>query len=155
MDNMTKATEVYNSLVAMLNEREWNFAKDDEKMAISASLAGEDLPVDFIMRVYPDYDVVQLVSKLQFKMPESKRVEGAIAVAIANYGMVNGSFDYDITDGEIVFRMTTSYLGTDLSHDLLEKMIFVSASTVDSYNDRFFMLAKGMITVEDFASKDE
>ncbi len=154
MGNENKAREVYNSLVAMLNERDWNFAQDDEKMFISASIRGEDLPVEFIMRVMPDYDVVQLRSKLQFNMPEDKRIEGAIATSVANYGMINGSFDYDINDGEVAFRLTTSYTNSVLSYDLLEKMIYVSASTVDRYNDRFFMLAKGMMTLEDFIKKD-
>jgi hypothetical protein len=83
-------------------------------------------------------------------MPEDKRVEGAIAVSVANYGLVDGSFDYDISDGEIRYRLTSSYRESILSDDLFEYMIMCAASTVDDYNDRFFMLAKGMIDVEKF-----
>jgi hypothetical protein len=33
-------------------------------------------------------------------------------------------------------------------------MIMTAASTVDNYNDRFFMLAKGRMTVQQFIEQD-
>ncbi len=154
MSNEAKAREVYNSLVNMLNTRDWNFSQDDEELVVNARINGEDLPIDFIIRVIDKSEVIQFRSSLPIKMPEDKRVEGAIAVSVANYGMINGSFDYDIRDGELVFRLTTSYTGSTLSDDLLEKMIYISAGTIDRYNDRFFMLAKGKMTLDEFISAD-
>ncbi len=148
------AKKIYDALVNMLNERDWNFRQDDEKLMIQAVISTDDLPVDFIMRVVEGRDVVQFRSVLPIKMPEDKRVEGAIAVSVANYGMINGSFDYDINDGEIVFRLTTSFTGTMLSDDLLEKMILIGSGTIDRYNDKFFMLAKGMMTLQQFIEKE-
>ena len=87
-------------------------------------------------------------------MPEDKRQDGAIAVCAANYGLVDGSFDYDIGDGEIRFRLASSYRDSDLGPDLFEYMIMVAASMVDNYNDKLFMLAKGMMTVQQFIEKE-
>ena len=87
-------------------------------------------------------------------MPEDKRVDGAIAVCAANYGLVDGSFDYDLRDGEIRFRLTSSYRESALSEDLFEYMIMVSAATVDQYNDKFFMIAKGIMTVQQFLEQE-
>jgi hypothetical protein len=33
-------------------------------------------------------------------------------------------------------------------------MILVSAGTIDDYNDKFFMLGKNMMTVQDFFAKE-
>lgn len=33
-------------------------------------------------------------------------------------------------------------------------MIGLTVSTSDNYNDKFFMLAKGMMTIEDFVAKE-
>ncbi|MBR5123605.1 MAG: YbjN domain-containing protein [Clostridia bacterium] len=148
--DMKKAAEVYDTLCSMLDNIGWKYDKVEEKLMIKSGVKGEDLPIDFLVIVKPNNEVVQFISSLPFNMPEDKRVEGALAICAANYGMVNGSFDYDLSDGQILFRLTTSYRDSQLSEALFEYMIMVSASTIDKYNDRFFMLAKNMITLEKF-----
>ena len=151
---MRKAVEVYDTLCSMLDNINWKYEKVEEKLMIKSGVKGDDLPIDFLVIVKPNNEVVQFISSLPFNMPEDKRVEGALAICAANYGMVNGSFDYDLSDGQILFRLTTSYRESLLSEALFEYMVMVSASTIDKYNDRFFMLAKGMITLEQFIEMD-
>ena len=152
--DMRKAVEVYETLCSMLDNINWKYDKIEEKLMIKSGVKGDDLPIDFLVIVKPRNQVVQFISSLPFNMPEDKRVEGALAICTANYGLVDGSFDYDLSDGQIVFRLTSSYRESLLSEALFEYMIMVSASTIDKYNDRFFMLAKGMITLEQFMEMD-
>ena len=152
---MQRAKAVYDVLIRMLDTRDWKYEKHEDKLLIKSGIKGDDLPVEFIMIVKPKNEVVQFISSLPFNMPEDKRVDGAIAVCVANYGLVDGSFDYDLTDGEIRYRLTSSYCGDSvLSEDLFEYMIMVAASTVDRYNDKFFMLAKNMLTVQQFIEQE-
>lgn len=153
--NMTQAKEVYATLLRMLDNQKWNYEKEEEKLLIRCGLSSEDFPVEFIVVVKPDKEVVQFLSKIPCVIPEDKRAECAIAVCIANYGLCDGSFDYNISDGTIVFRMTSSYRESLISEKLFEYMIFTSAWTVDKYNDRFFMYAKGMMTLQDFIKKEK
>ncbi len=152
--DMKKAKEVYNGIIDMLDSRDWKYERHDEELLIKSGIKGDDLPIEFILFVKPENQVVQFLSRLPFNMPEDKRVDGAIAVAVANYGLVDGSFDYDISDGEIRYRLTSSYRSSYLSADLFEYMIMVAASTVDNYNDKFFMLSKGMLTVQQFIEQE-
>ena len=152
--NMQKAKEVFGTLTKMLDTRDWKYEKHEDKLLIKSGVKGDDLPVEFIVVVNPRNEVVQFISAMPFNMPEDKRVDGAIAVCAANYGLVDGSFDYDLRDGEISFRLTSSYRESTLSEDLFEYMIMVSASTVDQYNDKFFMIAKGMMTVQQFLEQE-
>lgn len=152
--NMKKAQEVYATIIRMLDTRDWKYSKHEEDLLIKSVLRGEDLPVEFILVVNPRNQVVQFISRLPFDIPEDKRVDGAIAVCTANYGLIDGSFDYDLRDGEIRYRLTCSYRDSQLSEDLFEYMIMTAASTVDNYNDRFFMLAKGRMTVQQFIEQD-
>ena len=147
---LEQARSVYAAILNMLDERGWKYEKFENDLVVRAGIKGDDLPIEFIMFVKPKNQVVQVVSKLPFNIPEDKRVEAAIAVSVANYGLVDGSFDYDISDGELRYRLTSSYRESLLGADLFEYMIMCAASTVDDYNDRFFMLSKGMIDVEKF-----
>ena len=152
--NMKKAKEVFDTLVNMLDTRDWKYEKHEDELLIESGIKGEDLPIDFIVVVNPKNEVVQFISSLPFNIPEDKRIDAAVAVCVANYGLVDGSFDYDIRDGEIRYRLTSSYRESIISEDLLEYMIMVSASTVDQYNDRFFMVSKGMMSIQQFIEKD-
>ena len=152
--NMQKAKEVYNTLISMLDSINWKYERHDDDLLIKSGVKGDDLPVEFIVYVKPKNEVVQFISSLPFNIPEDKRVDAAIAVCAANYGLVDGSFDYDLRDGEIRFRLTSSYRESKRSEALFEYMIMVAASTVDQYNDKFFMIAKGMLTVQQFLEQE-
>ena len=138
----------------MLDNMEWKYEKHEDDLLIKSGVKGDDLPIEFIMVVRPKNQVVQFISSMPFNMPEDKRVDGAIAVCVANYGLIDGSFDYDLRDGEIRFRLTCSYRESTLSEELFNYMVMVSASTVDNYNDKFFMIAKGMMTVQQFIEQE-
>ena len=148
--NMELAKRPFDTLVNMFETRNLKYDKNEEELIVRSGIKGDDLPIDFIVVVKPKNEVVQFLSKLPFNMPEDKIIDGAIAASAANYGLVDGSFDYNVMDGSIIFRLTSSYRDSILSEDLFEYMIMVSAATIDEYNDKFFMLAKGMIDIQKF-----
>ncbi len=147
---MKHAQQVYRTLCGALEAREWKFAKDEEKLRVDFGVSGDDMPMNFIIFVDAERQLIRLLSPLPFKMSESKRMEGAIATCAATYGMADGSFDYDISNGVIVFRMTASFRESLIGEDLFQYMISRTCATVDKYNDRFLALDKGMISFEDF-----
>ena len=153
-EDMRKAMEVYNTMCDMLDRKEWKYNKIEDELMIKSGVKGDDLPIDFFMRVNPRNEVVSFISILPFDIAEDKRIDLAIAICAANYGMVDGSFDFDITDGSIMFRLTSSYKDSQLGEDLFEYMLMVGASTVDEYNDKFFMISKGMLPLEQFIADE-
>ena len=153
--NMVKAKETYATLCKMLDNRDWHYDKMEDDLVIKSGIKGDDFPIEFIMRVNARNEVVSFISWMPFNVDESKRIDIALAVCAANYGLVDGSFDYDLSDGSILFRLTSSYKNTVLSEDLLEYMLMVSATTVDEYNDKFFMISKGMMTIQQFLEAEQ
>ncbi len=152
--DMKKAREVYDTLISMLDNIHFKYEKIEDKLMIKSGIKGDDLPVDFFVVVNPEKQVVQFLSVLPCNMPANKRVDGAIAVCVANYGLCDGSFDYNLSDGGIVFRMTSSYRESVLGEELFEYLIMVAAATVDTYNHKFFALATNMITVQQFIEQE-
>ncbi len=148
--NMKAALNVYETICQMFDDLDFKYERHDEDLVISCTVKGEDFPMDILFFVNADREIVQLISPLPFRISEEKRMDAAVAVAVANYGLINGSFDYDLSDGEIRFRATQSFLDSILGKDVFHYMLGASTSTIDKYNDRFFMLNKGMITVDQF-----
>ena len=145
-----KAEAVYELLCTALEHREWTFDKVEEDLVVRFAVNGDDMPLQFVMLVEEEKELVTLLSPLPFKMSESKRMDGAIAACAVSCGMADGSFDYDISEGGIAFRLVVSYRGSILSEGVLQYMISCSCAMVDQYNDRFLALNKGILSVEDF-----
>ncbi len=148
--NMKAAQNVYETICQMFDDMDFKYERHDEDMVISCTVRGDDFPMEMLFFVHADREIVQLISPMPYRINEEKRVDAAIAVAIANYGLVNGSFDYDMSDGEIRFRVTQAFMDSILGKEVFRYMIAAASSSIDKYNDRFFMLNKGMMTVEQF-----
>lgn len=147
---MVSANEVYQKLCAALDARSWTYEKEEEHLLVSFDVNGEDIPIRFLIRVDEERSLVSVMSPLPFDIPEEKRIEGALAVCAASNRLADGSFDYDLLDGSIVFRLTATYRDSVISEQLLQYMIDCTCFVVDEYNDRFLLLSKGLLNVEEF-----
>ncbi len=152
--NILIARQVYATLCAALDARKWNYQKEEDELLVHFGVNGDDIPMQFIIVVDAERQLVRLMSPLSFKMCEEKRMEGAIATCVASYGMADGSFDYDLSDGRIVFRMTASYRESQLGEGLFQYMISCACAMVDHYNEQFLALDKGLISISDFIEKE-
>ena len=150
MTNEQRAKIVFNKVKAHLDGNKFKYDCDDQEMSIVLRATGEDLPLLVLVRVDADRQLIRMLSPMPVKMPEDKRMEGAVASSVANYGIIAGNFDYDIRDGEIRFRVTQSFREGDVTDEIIHYMFGILFNTVDTYNDRFFMLAKGMMSLEQF-----
>ncbi len=148
------AQQVYGKLIAALETRKWTYSREDEKLLVRFTVYGDDLPMNMVMAVDAERQLIRLLSLLPFSMSENKRMEGAVATCVASFGLTDGSFDYNIEDGSIAFRQTCAFHDSDISEDLLHYMISWACGVIDKYNDQFFAIEKGYLSLEEFIAAD-
>lgn len=148
------AKQVYKTLCDAIEKREWNFNKDEESLVVYFGVSGDDIPMQFILVVDAERQLIRVMSPLPFKMSEDKRIEGAVATCAASFGMVDGNFDYDLSNGAIVFRMTASFRESLIGEGLFQYLISCSCAMVDKYNDKFLAIDKGLMSISDFIAED-
>lgn len=145
-----RATDLFNRMCAYLKAKDWKFKIEEDDLLIHFVVSGDDIPMLFILRIDPARELLRLNSPLPFSFDEDKRVEGAIATCYVSDHLADGSFDYNIKDGSISFRMTASFKNSRIGEALIAYMIHCSTVTVDEYNDKFFALNKGIISIDQF-----
>ena len=151
--NLAQGQAVFATLCSALDKAEWKYEKNEEKLHIKCGVKGDDFDIDIIISVDAERRLTMLYSHLPFVVGDDKRLDLAIAVSAVNNILAHGCFDYDISDGHMFFRMANTYNGCTPSEAVFTYMLFASCQTIDEYNDKFFMLAKGMITIEQFLEK--
>ena len=148
------ANSMYQKLCESMDLLDWKYTKNEDDLVIECSARGDDLPIDLIIKLNVELQILSLFSHLPFTVPEDKRLDFAVVTSIVNNTMVDGAFDYDISDGNIFFRMTNSFLGAELGFETLRYLIFCACTTIDKYNDKFLMIAKGMLSLEQFMESE-
>lgn len=146
-----QAQEIFERFCNYLKSVDWHFDTDTSNgnFIILASARGDDLLINFIVQVDPQRQLISLFSNMPFNMDKEKLFEGAVATSIINHLLADGSFDYDVHDGSILFRMTTSWRGGAISDDVFEYLMMVAYKTIDEYNDKLLMISKGVMSVDD------
>lgn len=154
MGNQRQAQAVFETLCKALDERHWKYEKHPDDLVITFDYRGEDIPMSFVMAIDAEREVVQLFSTLPFLFGRDKRVEGAIATSCINYLLADGSFDYDYKTGTVRFRLTATFRDSLISPTLLLYMVAIACRTVDDYNDKLLMVAKGVLAPEDITADE-
>lgn len=151
---LAEAQPMYDLLCKALDEWNWHYQKDEEKSLVHFRVNGDSIPVNMFMFIDSDRKLIRVLSPLSFEMSEDKRLEGALAVAHASYGMTDGSFDYDFADGQISFRMAHTYRDCRMETAAIDYMIDCSVAMVDKYSAKFLALNKGLLSLEDFLKEE-
>ena len=149
LKTLKQAKQAYNTLCSMLDNRQWKYSKNEEDLSIECRVQGDDIPMNIFFQIDTDHSLINLYSHLDVEVPKEKLVETAVAVNIINSVLVDGSFDYNILKGNILFRLTSSYKSSLISEKAFEYILDVSCSTVDQYNDKLDALIKGEYSLSD------
>lgn len=132
-----------------LDSMKWKYTSDSENLTVKSGTRGEDLPIELTIHVVESQQLILVTSHLPFTIAENKRIDAAIGINAINHRHVNGFFDFDINGGHIFWRINALFADSLLSEDTIRYLILVSAQAVDIYNNKFFMLSKGMLSIED------
>ena len=144
------AAKVYYDFCKMMDDEKWKYERNEENFSISCGAVGEDLPIELNIRVDVERQLVMVLSRLPYKIPEEKRVDVAVAVSVINNTLVDGNVEFNLESGHVFFRMTNSYMDSNLSSEVYGYLLYCACQTIDTFNDKLLMLSKGIIDVEQF-----
>ena len=150
MSKESEARALFNTLCNTLDNMQWRYDKDEQNLVVHTSAVGKDLSMRLNMHVDADRQVMYLKSPMPFAIAQSARDTVAKAAIIANYTMLNGSFEFDFDTGYLAFKMVIPYMESMLSEKVCHYMIILSCNMTDKFNDKFQALAEGRMTVAEF-----
>lgn len=147
--------EVFTSFCNYLDEIEWKYDinEDEGIYQIFVSSKGEDLQINLSVNFLVNNQIVTIYSKLPFIVSEEKRVEMALAIHMINNAILDGTFCYDINEGEIYFKMTSCFRGGLISKETFNYLLFLSCSVIDDYNDKLLAIDRGFLDLAGLLKK--
>ena len=153
-ERMAEAKAILGNLVQHLHDIKLNFAQEEleDRFVIRFNMSGDDIPMRFFIYINPKNQLITLHSPISVTFSEDKLDLGCKAICAINYRLVDGDFQIDIRDGEVLFNMSNSYAGSLISTEVFDYMLGMSINIVDEYNDKLLMLSKGLIDFDTLKS---
>lgn len=119
-------------VAAYLGSRPWGVQQvADSTFAIEVH--GEHGQWKSYLTVREDEQQVLVHAVLPFRVPFDRRVEVALYLTRANYGLVIGNFEFDLDDGEVRFKTAIDVEGAVLTEALVDHLVIAGAVTTDRY----------------------
>ncbi len=156
MENEKKAQmakSIYDALTVHLKEigiKSFEAKQDEDgDYVIDFKYIGEDLPMQFYLLVDTKHQLLRMISPQPVRFSEEQIGDAAMAICAINDRLINGRFDLNISRGNVSFSLCTSFIESVIADQVFDYMVGVSITTVDEYNDKLFLLAKGMLSLKD------
>lgn len=148
---ISEANIVYKTLCSSLDNRKWTYNKDENELIVRTSAVGNDLTIKLFIKVDTDRSVMYLKSPMPFTVNDANRTSVMQAVTIANWAMLNGAFEVDLDEGYVGFKAVVPFMESLISERLCKYLIDMSCRMVDTFNDKLDAVAKGTMSVAEFA----
>ena len=87
--------------------------------------------------------LLRVVVRIPVVVPEPRRVEMAETVARANYGLLLGGFQLDMSDGELLFQASMPVADAAVTCDQVRHLLDASVWSVSTYFRAFNRLLYG------------
>lgn len=146
---LNEAKVMFNTLCSSLDKKNWKYNKDEENLIVRTSAVGDDLTMKLYIKVDAARSVMYLKSSMPFSVPQDKIMDMTQAVIIANWAMLNGSFEMDRSDGYIAFKVVIPFMESIISERVCKYMIDMSCDMIDKFNDKFLAVSEGRMTIDE------
>lgn len=147
---MADSKKAYETVIVSFDAMNWHYNRDDKEQTITCKVKGDDLTMNILYKVIPDREIMYVKSAMPFTVAQDKLMPMCVAATIANYTMLNGSFELDISDGYLGFKIVTPFYGSEVTQELCTYMINLTCRMVDIYNDKFLAVAEGRMSLNEF-----
>ncbi|MEG1527552.1 MAG: hypothetical protein RR248_02400 [Clostridia bacterium] len=145
------ASQVFKKFCNYLDKNKIYYDTDttNDRFNVSLSYSGDDLSMQFHIEIDASRQIIYALSPLPFIVENDAKKNIALSLCAINNVLASGSFDFDLSSGRIVYRLTYGIFDGLICDNAFAYIIRLLNATVDKYNDKLLMVSKGVLSVEE------
>jgi hypothetical protein len=138
-----KAEAVFRLVCGFLDADGLKYRERDDETAVELGFSGESGVFAAVIAVRGSPPVVGLFVRIPLVVKEDQRIAMAETATRANFGLMLGSFDLDMSTGCMGFRVAMPFSDASITHDQFSSLMQSAFWTVDRYHRAFCRLLYG------------
>jgi hypothetical protein len=125
---------LFERIIAFLEEDDWaSLHQVGGHSAVEAPVQGQNGRFRMVAVVDQERSIVRFLTFVEGKIPESRRREVMEYLTRANYGLMIGNFEMDLSDGEVRFKSAIDSGDVEPDDAQLRSSLYFSVATMDRY----------------------
>ncbi|HWT76639.1 MAG TPA: hypothetical protein VN258_18220 [Mobilitalea sp.] len=156
-DKALKQQAIINAITQFLTEEDWNYTFDDKKNIFKTGISIGGKIKDILIYILIEENVFMAHAKLQIYADDDNKQAVSEFITRANFGLKNGNFEMDYSDGEIRYKVFVNCNSFIPSQELIKESILTPAVMFDSYGSGLLAVMFGVKTpaeaIEEVESK--
>lgn len=153
MSKESEAKALFGTLCNALDDMQWTYNKDEENLVLETAATGDSFTIRLRVRINADRQVMYLKSPLPFNVKEDTRELLTKAICYANYQILNGSFEYDQSDGYVAFKVVVPFMNSLIGKAVCNYMIIMSCKMMDTFAEPLLLLTNKEIDYDEFCKR--
>ena len=148
--------EIIDAVRDWLDNDDWHYDFDAERTMIKTgiNLKSKIKSSRILIDIKENSYIVYLISPINGD--KENPAEIIKYLTMANYGLINGNFEFDVRDGEIRYKTFVNCEGLEsLSEEVIRDSVYVGCAMMDRYGDGIASLAFGYSDAETEIKKAE
>jgi hypothetical protein len=125
--------QAFDTLGKFLEEDGWYPQRLGDQTVYRVAFAGENAQFTCYAQVRVDLQQFFFYAVAPLKAPPETREAVAEFITRANYGMRIGNFELDYDDGEVRYKSSLDFEGSELTPELIARAIYPVVGTMDRY----------------------
>ncbi len=111
----------------------WPNTVNEAEQYLVAPMGGDNGEWNLIARAREDERQLMFYSICPLDVPPGRLTEMARYLTMANFGMLIGNFELDLSDGEIRYKTSIDLGAAEPTDDLLNPLVIANLTTMDKY----------------------
>jgi hypothetical protein len=134
---------IYDALVEYFREDKWAFSPVEGRPALVLTANGEHGMYTCYAQAREEQEQFVFYSFYAVKAQESKRQTAMEYITRANYGLIVGNFEMDMSDGEVRYKTSIDAEGEPLTKGTIRLLVAANLATVDRYLPGYMLVLYG------------
>lgn len=128
---------------SFLNSKKVDFKQLDGRTALKAPILESGRGWTFFVQTREAQEQIVMYSTFPMAVPEAHRAAAMEFITRANYGLILGNFEMDLSDGEVRYKTSIDVEKVNLTQELLNPLLYANIGTFRRYFDGLEAVAKG------------
>jgi hypothetical protein len=124
---------IFNAVLDYLSEDDWKYTVLDGESVLMLTFRGRSGSWQCFGRADEEKECFSFYSILPSHACEERQPVVGEFINRANYGLIIGNFEMDYRDGQIRYKSSIDIEGGELTHKMIENLIFANLMTMDDY----------------------
>jgi hypothetical protein len=138
---------IYDGIKNFFQVDDWHFEELPEDSTFRLGFTGKDGRWTVVSRAREQQEQVVVYSVLPANVPPDRIPAALEFLTRANYGLVIGNFEMDLSDGEVRYKTSIDVEGNELTLPLMRSLVHANVYTVNRYYKALMGLIFGGLDV--------